>query len=431
MTSKIYVYADWVGLDEPTLIGALKRDRKGIDETYSFCFSNGWLVKHSHLLLSADIKNWSDWQYFDVKNKIPGMFSDVMPDRWGRILLARREQMLAQKENRSVKSLSDFDMLILIHDAGRMGGLRFKERPECDFINNDEYLSTPPFSKLRDLEYWCVEFEEGERRKMPPEEKWFANLVIPSSGLGGARPKANILDEQGILHIAKFPSRTDSSDKELWEHFSHIMASHCGVNTAETRLVQGGSHHIMLSRRFDRTNEGKRIHLASAMTLLGLEDGCCASTNNGYLDIVDFILRNTSHAEQQLRELYRRVAFNIIIGNSDDHFRNHAFLLTSNGWELSPAYDINPSNEEYQSLLISRDTSKADLKVLINSSEDYMIGEEEARGIVEDIQTKFKDWRDIAKTLQIPRSEIQLFENRFDTMCNEDLDLPIHYSHHR
>lgn len=422
MNGKLYVYADWVGLEKPAQIGALQYDRKGADEVYSFCFNNIWLSKHKDLFLSADLGNWSGWQYPAEKNVIPGMFADVMPDRWGRLLLRRREQLLAQKENRSARQLSSYDMLMLIHDKGRMGGLRFKTDPQGEFINNDAYLSTPPFTKLRDLEYWCDEFEEREDRKLPPEEKWLANLIVPSTGLGGARPKANILDEKGGLNIAKFPSHDDTEDKELWEHFAHLMARHCGINTAETRLLEGKKNHILLSRRFDRDEIGRRIHIASAMTLLGLKDGCNANTGNGYLDIVDFILQNTGNPEKDIRELYRRVAFNICIGNSDDHFRNHSFLLAEDGWTLSPAYDINPTNNRSQALLISKDSSMADLKTLMDASDDYMIDKEDAKSIIYDVQMKFRDWRKVARQLQIPNMEITTYEDRFDTMAKMDLN---------
>ena len=179
------------------------------------------------------------------------------------------------------------------------------------------------------------------------------------SSLGGARPKASVIDENKILHIAKFPSRKDDYDTGLWEHFSHLLAKKAGIHAAETRVIfTNDKYHTLLSRRFDRKEDGKRVHFASAMTLLGLNDGDNANTGHGYLDIVDFILQNCTNVEDNLQELYRRVAFNICIGNTDDHFRNHGFLLTSQGWTLAPAYDMNPTLNEYQSLLINSYTNK-------------------------------------------------------------------------
>lgn len=162
--------------------------------------------------------------------------------------------------------------------------------------------------------------------------------------MGGARPKANVIDTDKTLYVAKFPSRKDDYDVGLWEHFSHLLATKAGINAAKTKvLATGEKYHTLLSQRFDRTNDSKRIHFASAMTLLGLSDGDNATTGHGYLDIVDFIIQSCTDVERNLQELYRRVAFNICIGNTDDHFRNHGFLLTAKGWTLSPAYDMNPT----------------------------------------------------------------------------------------
>lgn len=224
-------------------------------------------------------------------------------------------------------------------------------------------------------------------------DNWIAQLVQPGSSLGGARPKASVIDENKILYIAKFPSRKDDYDAGLWEHFSHLLAKKAGVNAAETRVIStSDKYHTLLSRRFDR-REDRRIHFASAMTLLGLNDGDNANTGNGYLDIVDFILQNCTNVEDNLQELYRRVAFNICIGNTDDHFRNHGFLLTAKGWTLSPAYDMNPTLNEYQSLLINSSTNKSDLNELLNSCEEYMLQKQPAQQIISEVLDAVKEWR--------------------------------------
>ncbi len=201
----------------------------------------------------------------------------------------------------------------------------------------------------------------------------------------------------------------------MWEHLSHLLARKAGVNAAETSVIQTGEkHHTLLSRRFDRTEEGRRKHFASAMTLLGLTDGSDAKTGNGYLDIVDFILQSCCDVEENLRQLYRRVAFNIAIGNSDDHFRNHGFLLTPRGWTLSPAYDMNPTLSEYQSLLINSITNRADLQVLLQSSEEYMIGRNEAIQIITGTLESVKSWKRLAAQLGIAKREVEWFEQVFD-----------------
>ena len=224
-----------------------------------------------------------------------------------------------------------------------------------------------------------------------------------------------MLDENKNLCIAKFPSRKDDYDAGLWEHFSHLLAKNAGINAAETRIIStNDKYHTFLSRRFDRREDGKRIHFASAMTLLGLNDGANANTGNGYLDIVDFIIQNCTNVEDNLKELYRRVAFNICIGNTDDHFRNHGFLLTVKGWTLSPAYDMNPTLNEYQSLLINSYTNKSDLKELLDSCEEYMIPEDTAGQIIAEVLNAVMEWRTLATKLEIAKSEQERFAAVFE-----------------
>lgn len=274
-------------------------------------------------------------------------------------------------------------------------------------------------TEIRELIYASQEIEKCEEEDVMPEKKWIAQLIQPGTSLGGARPKAGVLDEEGRLCIAKFPSRNDDYDAGLWEHFSHLLALQTGIHVAETRLWGGlGKYHTLLSKRFDRTDEGRRIHFASCMSLLGLKDGDNAQGGYGYLDIVDFILQGCCDVETNLRELYRRVAFNICIGNSDDHFRNHGFLLTPKGWTLSPAYDMNPTNNLYQSLLINAVSNKADIQVLLESCEDYMINRKVAQGIIKDVQTAVSNWEALAKQLQIPQREQAMFKDRFKLNLN-------------
>ena len=214
--------------------------------------------------------------------------------------------------------------------------------------------------------------------------------------------------------IAKFPSRYDHYDVGLGEHFCHVRGRKAGLCVAETRTIESGGYHILLSRRFDRTDDCRRKHFASALTLLGLADGDNSTTGYGYTDIVDFIIKQGSNVEHNLRELYRRVAFYIVVGNSDDHFRNHGFLLTPKGWELSPAYDINPTLEDNQSLLINRNTSASDLDILLQSSSDYMLSPRAAKDIIDDVRGAMKSWRQEAGRLGLPQRDIEMFGARFD-----------------
>ena len=340
----LYVYADFDWLDEPMLVGELGYESLRGSDSYSFKYDNDWLRQYGSLYLSADINNYPGQQYTQPDRDIFGCFNDALPDRWGRLLINRREQILATEEKRPVRKLSSFDYLIGIDDYSRMGGFRFKEKQDGEYINCEKSLRIPPLTDIRALVAASMEIEKSEELNQLPEKKWLLQLVYPGTSLGGARPKAGVMNDEGRICVAKFPSRNDDYDVGLWEHLSHLLAKEAGVEAAETSVIETGKkYHALLSKRFDRTVEGRRKHFASAMTLLGLTDGCDAKSGNGYLDIVDFILQNCCDVEQNLRQLYRRVAFNIAIGNSDDHFRNHGFLLTPRGWTLSPAYDMNPT----------------------------------------------------------------------------------------
>ena len=411
---RLLVYADFNWLNKPELVGELCYEKLRGSDSYAFKFDENWLSIHAGIKLSEDINNYPGMQYTQPGNDIFGCFSDALPDRWGRTLLKRREQIQASEEKRAVRYLSSFDYLMGIDDFSRMGGFRFKRELEGDYINVSPSLKIPPLTEIRELIHASQEVEKSEENDVLPEKKWITQLIQPGTSLGGARPKAGVLDEMGNLCIAKFPSKKDDYDTGIWEHFSHLLAQKAGIQVAQTRVLDGlGKYHTLLSRRFDRTDEAKRIHFASSMSLLGLKDGDNAQSGFGYLDIVDFIIQGCCDVEKNLHELYRRVAFNICIGNSDDHFRNHGFLLTPKGWTLSPAYDMNPTLNEHQSLLINESSNKADIRVLLDSCESYMINKEEAEIIIQDVQAAVSKWENLAIQLQIPIRERNIFKDRF------------------
>ena len=411
---RLLVFADFDWLDKPELVGELCYEKLRGSDSYAFQYDEHWLKGHAEVKLSEDINNYPGMQYTQPGQDVFGCFSDALPDRWGRTMLKRREQILASEEKRAVRSLSSFDYLMGIDDFSRMGGFRFKKELEGEFINVSASLKIPPLTELKDLLHASREIEKSEEANVLPEKKWIAQLIQPGSSLGGARPKASVLDEKGNLCIAKFPSRKDDYDAGLWEHFSHLLAQKAGIEVAQTQVLGGlGKYHTFLSRRFDRKDEAKRVHFASSMSLLGLKDGDNAQGGYGYLDMVDFILQGCCDVEQNLQELYRRVAFNMCIGNSDDHFRNHGFLLTQKGWTLSPAYDMNPTLNEYQSLLVNESSNKADISVLLDSCESYLIKKEIAANIIQEVQTAVSGWESLAVQLQIPVREMTLFKDRF------------------
>jgi serine/threonine-protein kinase HipA len=323
---------------------------------------------------------------------------------------------MATAEKRPAKRLSSFDYLTGIDDTSRMGGFRFKERRDGDFINMSLSLRIPPLTGLRELIAASREIERSEEENLLPDMKWIAQLVQPGSSLGGARPKASVIDEHKSLCVAKFPSRKDDYDVGLWEHLTHQLAEKAGINAAKTRVIATGDrHHTLLSKRFDRTDGGRRIHFASAMTLLGLTDGDNAANGYGYPDMVDFIVQHCCDVNANLQELFRRVAFNICTGNTDDHFRNHGFLLTARGWTLSPAYDMNPSLNDHQSLMITATTNCSDPGMLLDACEEYMLTRATAERIMTEVRTAMASWRSLATGLGIASREADYFSSKLDS----------------
>ena len=334
----IYVYDDF-SQEEPILLGMLYVNVIKGGETYSFEYSNGWL-KQMKLSVSLDpeLMPYGGRQFPNGKN-IFGIFADASPDRWGRVLMNKRERIRAQKEARKPHKLYDSDYLLGVYDATRMGGIRFKLDPNGPFLSDDRETQVPPWATLRTLEEASRNFENDESGL---SEKWLNQLIKPGSPLGGARPKATVVDTMGQLWIAKFPSKNDENDTGAWEMVTHDLAKLCGLNVPDAKLEKFskiGSTYLV--KRFDR-NEKKRIHFASAMTLLGKNDGASAADGTSYLDMADFIKSNGARPKEDLVELWKRIVFSMAVSNTDDHLRNHAFILTKKGWILSPLYDVNP-----------------------------------------------------------------------------------------
>ena len=415
--NKITVIADFDFLASPQEIGTLGYERVRGKDHFVFEYSHEWLKQHGGILLSGDLMNVPSLQHPRGTDSVFGFVKDSFPDRWGRLLLDRRERLKAQAEGSPVRMLTNYDYLTGIEDFTRMGGIRYKSDDSEEYINASTKYLVPPIESLRTLCDACHEIEMAEERNELPEQHWLDQLIDPGTSLGGARPKANVIDADGKLYVAKFPSKKDLENTELIEHFSHRLAAKAGINVAQTRTIKiSKDRNMLLSERFDRSAEGKRIHFASAMSLLGFDDGAGSSTGNGYLDIVDFILRGCTDVRQNLRELYRRVAFNIMYGNIDDHFRNHGFLLTPKGWTLSPAYDINPGAKSHQCLLIDPYTEESDINVLLSASESYMLERQEASEIIEEVRSAIKDWRKTVTELQIPIKLLESYSIRWDEL---------------
>lgn len=387
-------------------VGTLGYDVIRGNAAYQWEYDAQWLQKHRQTLLSGELLNTGGPQY--GSSRLFGFLQDAMPDRWGRRLIDKRERLLAFKEGRPAKHLTDIDYLTQIDDTTRMGAFRLRENGQLLGVAYGD-APVPPLTRLREFVDMAQNYERQDQQGGSIREEWLMNLYQQGSSLGGARPKANVRDTDGSLWIAKIPSVNDEYDVALWEFWAHQMAGLAGIDIPKTRLISlpGQKYHTLLSKRFDRNGE-QRIHFASAMTLCGLQDGADANTGNGYLDIVDAIIGNSGFANPQaaLEQLFRRIAFSIAIRNHDDHFRNHGFLLTEKGWNWSPAYDLNPSDFHTQSLLVTRDSNESSLELLLSAAGDYMLSTDQAKRIVDDVCQAMNNGRKAARQCGISDSEM-------------------------
>jgi serine/threonine-protein kinase HipA len=402
---EIQVYAHWPGLQEPSLMGMLSVSPAKGKESFSFEYADAWLKSGFSQMIDPDLQLYSGAYYPRDDKPNFGIFLDSCPDRWGRVLMQRREVAIAKQENRAAKKLLESDFLLGVYDEHRMGALRFKLDTDGPFLNDNKAMAAPPWTSLRELEYASLKFEE-DNTDDPKYLMWVAMLIAPGSSLGGARPKASVMDAHNNLWIAKFPSRNDDKDIATWEMVTNQLAINAGINVAEGKLLQfNNNYHTYLTKRFDRTASGERIHFASAMTLLGHIDGADDS-GASYLELMEFISRYGAAVEKDLEELWRRIVFSICVKNTDDHLRNHGFLLTEKGWLLSPAYDINPN--EYGkglSLNITDSDNSLDLDLAMTIAGYFRLSDDKASQIIQQVSAVVKDWRKVAANYKISNAE--------------------------
>lgn len=415
----IEIYAAFDFLEIETKVGTLEYERTKGSPSFRFYYDELFLSAFPGVKLSADIGLFPGIQ--SASGNIFSCLGDTLPDRWGRALIDKRERLTARKAKKVPRQFDDFGYLIRIDDITRMGALRFKYKGAYLGIQPQGY-PIPPLTSLDNFIREAHELELAEKKgDVLLQEEWLDNVWKQGSSLGGARPKANIIID-GQLWIAKIPSIKDSYDIALWEYFAMTLASKAGINAAETQLIRVGPtpYHTLLSKRFDRKGD-RRIHFASSLTLAGLHDGSGADDGKGYIDIADSIVGDimTNRPQENLMELYRRAAYNILIGNHDDHFRNHGFLLRKNGWELSPAYDINPTNITTQSLMVSPLTNRSSLKELLHASDYYLIDRKTAQEIIKETYDVVKEWKTHAESVGIPAGETDRFAKRIDFSIKE------------
>lgn len=412
----IFVYDDF-STGHPVLMGSLYVNVIKGGESYSFEYDKGWLKKTAlTLTLDPELMPYSGRQYPTGKN-IFGLFADASPDRWGRVLMNKRERILAEKEGRKPSKLYDSDYLIGVYDETRMGGIRFKVNPEGPFLSDDKETAAPPWATLRTLEEASRNFENDETGLT---EKWLNQLIKPGSSMGGARPKATVVDTKDQLWIAKFPSKNDENDTGAWEIVAHDLAALCGLNVPEAKLEKFspiGS--TFLIKRFDRLGS-KRVHFASAMTLLGKKDGASAADGSSYLDIAAFIKSYGAQPKKDLIELWKRIVFNMAVTNTDDHLRNHAFILTDKGWILSPLYDVNPvPYGDELSLNVDEDDNSISIDLAVQTSVKFGISKSDAEAVAEDVLQIVRDnWERTAAGYALTRRQIEEMRPAFNA-CYE------------
>ena len=414
---EILVYADWEAFDEPTLMGTLYSTLSKGKELFSFQYDENWLGLKQARAIDPDLQLYVGTQYLNEGKSNFGIFLDSSPDRWGRLLMRRREAALARKEERKAKTLFESDYLLGVYDENRMGGLRFKLDAEGSFMDNNAKMSAPPWTALRDLEYASLQLERDDAPNDPEYLDWLNMLMAPGSSLGGGRPKANVLDTDGSLWIAKFPSGNDDKDIGAWEMLVHQLALNCGITMAECRVQKLSHHqHTFLTKRFDRATNGSRIYFASAMTLLGYTDGTDHQDGASYLEMIEFLMQNGANIDEDLKQLWMRIVFNICVTNTDDHLRNHGFILTDNGWVISPAYDINPiENGNGLKLNINEDDNSQNVDLALEVAPYFRIEEKEANQIVDSIVQTVASWKTIAIDLGISRNEAERMDGCFLT----------------
>lgn len=408
----IYVYDDF-SEDDPVLIGKLYVGVIKGGETYSFEYDAEWLAKNKMgTSLDPQLQPFVGRQ-FPMDRKIFGVFADASPDRWGRVLMNKRERLIAGKEGRKPRKLYDSDFLLGVYDETRMGGIRFKLDPAGPFLSDDKENSTPPWAQLRTLEEASRNYENDESGIA---DQWINQLIKPGSSLGGARPKATVVDVKGGLWIAKFPSKNDESDTGAWEKVVRDLADLCGLNVPEAKLEKFSKlGSTFLVRRFDRDGN-RRIHFASAMTLLGKTDGASAEDGTSYLDIASFIKAHGANPKADLLELWKRIVFNMAVTNTDDHLRNHAFIFSKNGWKLSPLYDVNPvPYGDELSLLVDDNDNSISAQLAINTADRFGISKDNAEKLAAEIMTTVRDnWERLAREYGLSRGQIEYMRPAFD-----------------
>lgn len=413
--SKLEVWTDVDFIGGLVKVGTLSHDRGHV----RFKYDGDWL-KHANRFdidpgLSLDD---STFHPNPVTGNF-GIFLDSSPDRWGQTLMKRREALEAKDEKRAPRHLYAWDYLIGVQDSTRQGALRFKMEGSTTFLGAHK-LAAPPVTMLRDLESVAKELSSKRIDDLDALRRWLSVLVAPGASLGGARPKANFTDVDGSSWIAKFPAKDDDRDVGAWEWITHSLAVKAKINVPPAKIVKlSNGYHTFCVKRFDRTDH-HRIFYASAMTLLKLSESEGAS----YLDLAQFTMSSgsKSHVGEDLEQMFRRVVFNIAVGNRDDHLRNHGFILTNAGWRPSPAFDVNPNIDKAEHVINIDDVdNRPSMATALSTAELYELTPMKAEKIINEVVDVVKTWKVVARQVGAANAEIELMESAF--LQNEPVPL--------
>lgn len=411
---KVLVYVDaWAGT-APRRAGWLRRSGAGQNADISFEYDDAWLGAADALSLEPSLYLGPGEQRRREGGGLHAIFSDAAPDRWGRRLLERRESLSARQQGRRTRALDDWDFLLGVNDATRMGALRLRRPGDGTFID-DQPLAVPPKASLGELEAAADRIERGTKASERDIDRWLDLLIAPGASLGGARPKATFENADGALWIAKFPAPNDRRDVGAWEYVLGQLAAQAGIDVPPHDLLSlGPGYRTFIARRFDRDGAHRRM-FASAMTLLDLRDHTAGAS---YLDIAQALESHgaptAAAIAADLEELFRRVVFNALTGHRDDHLRNHGFLHDGNGWRLAPAFDQNPiPDKDVHELAFDRESRLPDLATITGTAHFYRLSAARAAAIISEVQAAVSGWRAIANGIGIDRHEQELVANAF------------------
>ncbi|WOO32056.1 type II toxin-antitoxin system HipA family toxin [Diaphorobacter limosus] len=390
-------------------VGTLWRHDARADVPAAFEYDPAWLQSGMAFMLDPRLELYRGEQHPAHPASAFGVFMDSAPDRWGRVLMERREAIAALREDRKPRRLREMDFLLGVHDLTRMGALRLRATDDGPFLDHSA-LGAPPVTDLEELARASRAIENADAEKLPEYERWLAMLIAPGSSLGGARPKANFMEEDGSLWLAKFPARDDRYDVGAWELVARNLAQRAGIWMPEARGLRLTDRHLTYcAKRFDREGQSRRM-FSSAMTLLEYTDG---EDGASYLDLAEFLSDQgaQSHIEADLDQLFRRVLFNIRIGNRDDHLRNHGFIRTPTGWHLAPAYDVNPNpHKDAHGITVDGQTDEPDIHAAMACADLYRVSGRRAQELLREVDAAVAGWRDEAATLGLGRSEVAVME---------------------